>query len=169
VQSARGKQFPAGGRVWRGAHQSDLRHGQRRANLQFEQGQRLGELLQQPGNFVYGSGIFDQPADRDAAKQVFTDGATSFTQLQYYAERRASADQPVYGAVTPSISSCQNTFSSDNLYETITEIQRGTKRLLDHRWPMVVPAGATKTFNLEAHCLDPSSEIRSISPTRPTP
>ncbi len=69
------------------------------------------------------------------------------------AKRFATSDIPVAGSVTGDYT---NTFTSDNSYEAITEIESGGKpsgrySYLEHRWSFNVAAGPSVTFYVEAY------------------
>ncbi|MDD4736487.1 MAG: endo-1,4-beta-xylanase [Kiritimatiellae bacterium] len=48
----------------------------------------------------------------------------------------------------------QDTWSSDNVYQTLKEIKVSNRTLADHRWTFYVTGGDTVTFGVEAHRID---------------
>jgi PKD repeat protein len=83
---------------------------------------------------------------------AFSEDAATFTiNIVNYAP--VVSDIPVYGSVSGSY---LNTYSSDNVYETITEIQYTghpvkTYSYLEHKWNFNIDASSGATFYLEAY------------------
>jgi len=96
--------------------------------------------------------------DQDAS---VTDSATSdlVVSLAGYTDDKANGDTPVAGTVTGSY---LDTHESDDVYESVTEIESGGKpanrySYLEHKWTIDVTGGNSVTFYLEAYH-SPSSD-----------
>jgi len=82
-----------------------------------------------------------------------TDSDTAIVDVYNYIDDLINADIPVKGKVT---GNHLNTHESDNMYESITEVESGGKpsnrySYLEHKWMIDVIGGNSVTFNVEAH------------------
>ena len=71
-----------------------------------------------------------------------------FDGLAFSTAGYASAETTVSGTKTNSYTS---TFASDNVYEQLAEVVKGSTSVLEHRWTFNVVAGKTVTFRVEAY------------------
>ncbi len=82
--------------------------------------------------------------------RVLSVGVLLLTSAVCYGDTTDSASGEIYirGEVSGTY---EDTWTSDNQYQTITEIKVANRTLADHRWTFYVTGGDTVTFGVEAH------------------
>jgi hypothetical protein len=94
---------------------------------------------------------FEAGDGEDYARDPET-GEHSGPSVSSQAEDKADSDIPVAGTVSGDY---LDTHSSDDVYESITEVTKGKKKrmynYLEHKWSFTVTGGSSVTFHLEAY------------------
>ena len=96
-------------------------------------------------------GIYNLTVEASATNAAPANDTTT-VEVIGYSEDVANAEETVKGTVTTG--SYLDTNASDDVYEAITEIVRGPRSLMEHKWTIDVTGGSSVTFYVEAYRTD---------------